>query len=65
MKCKKCKSENIITKEIVFVSFDRYRESASKIEYICQDCGNKGSYYEVVDDKKLLEEVVRRGNEKI
>lgn len=63
MKCRKCKSENIITKEIVFVSFDRYdkyRESSSKTEYICQNCGNKGSYYEVVDDKefkKLLEEM--------
>lgn len=63
MNCKKCKSENIITKEIVFVSFgrhDKYRDSSSKIEYICQDCGNEGSYYEVVDDeefKKPLEEM--------
>lgn len=63
MKCKKCKSENITTKEIVFVSFgrqDKYRESSSKTEYICKNCGNKGSYYEVVDGKefkKLLEDM--------
>lgn len=41
MKCKKCKSENIMTNNIVFVSFgrqDKYRASSSKTEYICQDC---------------------------
>lgn len=63
MKCKKCKSENIMTNNIVFVSFgrqDKYRASSSKTEYICQDCGNKGDYCEVIDDeefKKLLEEI--------
>lgn len=62
MACKNCGYPFITVKHYKsrFGDDDYFNNQDDYKEYICEKCGNRGNYEEVVDDKefkKLLEEI--------